>query len=155
MDSEKVRIKLGISGTYFGPKRPKYRVLFNDQLIKDDCISAESDVVEYVEFEVEYDTEQAVLKVELTNKEPSDTVENTDKTGIVQDLLLNIHEVVIDDIELGQLIWEKSEYRPDFPAGYTHPDNLKVLTNCVNLGWNGTWSLTWSNPVYIWLLENM
>jgi hypothetical protein len=55
--------------------------------------------------------------------------------------------VEIDEIDLGQVPFNLSEYRPDH--------NSDVVKNCVNLGWNGTWTLRWTNPFYIWLLENL
>jgi hypothetical protein len=29
------------------------------------------------------------------------------------------------------------------------------LDNCVNLGWNGTYTLKFASPFYIWLLEKL
>ena len=62
-------------------------------------------------------------------------------------MLLNIKSVEIDEIDLNQVPWNLGEYRP--------AHNTEVIRNCVNLGWNGSWSLTWTNPFYIWLLESM
>lgn len=146
-DLERVHVKLGISGTYWD-KRPQYRVEYNDTVALQGEITAESDVVEYVEFDCEYSTDEVALKVYLTNKTDSDTVENEDKTGIVNDMLLNIISCEIDEIDLGNLIYEKTEFVPDNPA-------KPVLKICVNLGWNGAWILRWTNPFYIWLLENI
>ena len=146
-DQEKLHVKLGLSGTYW-EKKPQYRVSVNDQVYADAIISGASDLVEYVEFDVEYATDSAVLKIELLNKENSDTIENSDKTAIVKDMLLNIVSVEIDEINLGQIPFNLSEYHP---SGQT----AIVVKNCVNLGWNGAWTLTWTNPFYLWLLEVM
>ena len=43
--SEKIKVVLGISGTYWD-KRPEYRVSMNDTVIKQDFVTADSDVVE-------------------------------------------------------------------------------------------------------------
>lgn len=145
-DLEQVHIKLGLSGTYWD-KRPQYRVSVNDQVFAEDSIKADSDVVEYVEFDVDYTTDSAVLKIELLGKEFSDTVENDDKTAILKDMLLNIVSVEIDEIDLGQIPFEHSEYQPE--------GRDEIVKNCVNLGWNGAWTLTWTNPFYIWLLETL
>jgi len=146
-DLERVHVKLGISGTYWA-KRPQYRVEYNDTVVCQGEITAESDVVEYVEFDCNYNTNDVTLRVYLTNKTDSDTVENEDKTAIVQDMLLNIISCEIDEIDLGNLIYETTEFVPD--------DNTKpVLRVCVNLGFNGAWTLRWTNPFYIWLLENI
>jgi len=146
-DLERVHVKLGVSGTYWD-KRPQYRVEYNDTVVCSGEITAESDVVEYVEFDCEYSTDDVALRVYLTNKTDSDTVENADKTAIVQDMLLNIVSCEIDEIDLGNLIYDRTEFVPDNA-------NNPTLKICVNLGWNGAWCLRWTNPFYIWLLENI
>lgn len=146
-DLERVHVKLGVSGTYWD-KRPQYRVEYNDTVVCSGEITSESDVIEYVEFDCEYSTDDVALRVYLTNKTDSDTVENEDKTAIVKDMLLNIVSCEIDEIDLGNLIYDKTEFVPDDPA-------KPVLKICVNLGWNGAWCLRWTNPFYIWLLENI
>jgi hypothetical protein len=145
-DQERVHVKLGLSGTYWD-KKPQYRVSINDQVLAQSSISADSDVVEYVEFDVEYSTDTVTLKIELLGKEFSDCVQSEDKTEILKDMLLNIHSVEIDEISLGQIPFNHSEYFPD------GRDDL--IKNCLNLGWNGAWNLTWNNPFYLWLLEKM
>jgi hypothetical protein len=147
MDKELVHVKLGLSGTYWD-KRPQYRVEFNDVIMCQGDITSESDVVEYVEFDCEYSTDDVALRVYLTNKTDSDTVENEDKTAIVRDMLLNIVSCEIDKIDLGNLIYDKTEFVPDNA-------NNPTLKICVNLGFNGAWTLRWTNPFYIWLLENI
>ena len=146
-DLEQVHVKLGISGTYWD-KRPQYRVEYNNTVVCSGEITSESDVVEYVEFDCEYSTDDVALRVYLTNKTDSDTVENADKTAIVKDMLLNIVSCEIDEIDLGNLIYDKTEF---VPIDSSKP----VLKICVNLGFNGAWTLRWTNPFYIWLLENI
>jgi hypothetical protein len=143
---EKLHLKLGLSGTYWD-KRPSFRINLNDQVLHSGTIQADSDVTEYLEFDVETADDLVTLSITLLDKEFSDTVENDDKTAIVKDMLLNIVSVEVDDIALGMVPFNMSEYRPE--------GRTDVVKNCMNLGWNGTWSLTWDNPFYIWLLENM
>ena len=152
-DKEQVHIKLGLSGTYWG-KKPQFRVSLNDQVLLEDSISADSDVVEYHEFDVEYSTDLAQLKIELLNKEFSDTVQTEDKTGILKDMLLNIESVEIDEISLNDIPFRLSEYTPSTPVMWQGVETTTVK-NCLNLGWNGAWTLSWANPFYIWLLETM
>ena len=151
--SEKIKVVLGISGTYWD-KRPEYRVSMNDTVIKQDFVTADSDVVEQIEFEFEYTTSEATLKVELLNKLPADTVENEDKTGILKDLLLNIKTIHVDDIDLGHLPYNMGKYKTLVPVDYKG-EITDTIPQCVNLRWNGAWTLTWTNPFYIWLLENL
>lgn len=152
-DQEKVHIKLGLSGTYWD-KRPQYRVSINDQIVLEGEIAAPSDEVEYIEFDADYATENAELKLEFLNKEFSDTVLSEDKTQILKDMLLNIVSVEIDDIALGQIPFNSSVYTPASPVEWDGV-TTQTVRNCLNLGWKGAWTLTWSNPFYVWLLENM
>ena len=105
--------------------------------------------IEYVEFDQEI-TEGAAqrLVIQLLNKDNSDTVQNEDKTEIVKDMLLHIKSIEIDEIALGNLTREKSQYQP-------YDSQFPVLDNCVDLGWNGDWILDFESPFYIWLLENI
>jgi len=152
-DKEKIHIKLGISGTYWD-KKPQYRILANDVVIKQDSIVKASDEIEYIEFDFEYGDEGACLGIQLEGKIPSDTVQNEDKTAIVKDLLLNIVSIEVDDIDLSQIPFRLSEYCPNSPVQF-RGETVDLVKNCMNLGWNGTWTLRWTNPFYLWLLENM
>ena len=147
MDKELVHVKLGLSGTYWD-KKPQYRVELNNTIMAQGEITAESGVTQYLEFDCEYETDNVVLQVFLTNKTNSDTVENEDKTAIIQDMLLNIVSCEIDEIDLSNLIYDVTEFVATDPSRPT-------LKKCINLGWNGAWTLTWNNPFYIWLLENI
>jgi predicted AlkP superfamily phosphohydrolase/phosphomutase len=146
-DTEKLHFKIGLSGTYWD-KHPIYTILVNDKIAITGKIDAESDVTEFIEFDQEIEEGTSTLSIRLENKENSDVVQNEDKTTIVKDLLLNIVSVEIDEIDLGHLIHSKSTFTGD-------EGDRPVLTKCVNLGWNGTWTLTFDSPFYIWLLENI
>jgi hypothetical protein len=91
------------------------------------------------------------LKIRLENKTASDTlVENGE---IVKDMLLNIDDIEIDDISLGNLLWS-AEYLLDKPQEYKG-NSINHLDGCVNLGWNGTYVLKFTTPFYVWLLEKL
>jgi hypothetical protein len=145
--AEKLHFKIGISGTYWR-KVPTYTILVNDAVLFTKEISAPSDEVFFIEFDHELEEGPATLKIRLENKDWTDTVQNQDKTEILQDMLLNIVNVEIDEIDLGNLIFTKSEFVGD-------EADRPVLDRCVNLGWNGTWTLPFDSPFYIWLLENI
>ena len=68
-------------------------------------------------------------------------------------MLLNIDGITIDDISLGQLLWN-AEYILDKPQQYNSKE-ITELANCVNLGWNGTYVFKFTSPFYIWLLEKL
>lgn len=145
-DPESLHIRIGISGTYWA-KRPRYRIEYNDTVVCEREIAGASGEVEYTDFDCTY-TDSLNLRVCLINKDQNDTVENSDKTAIVQDMLLNIESCSVDEIELDTLLWSKSEFRAE-------DETRPTLHQCVNLGWNGAWCLSWTNPFYLWLLESI
>jgi len=145
---EKLRFKIGLSGTYWA-KKPIYSILVNDQ-VKDTCeITTASDEVFFVEFDCEVSEGPCTLKIRLENKENPDTVtdDTTEEFVILKDMLLNIESVEIDEIDLGNLL---------FTAKFIGDDPSRpVLDKCKHLGWNGAWTLEFASPFYIWLLENI
>jgi hypothetical protein len=150
--TENLKFKIGLSATYFD-KKPNYAVFINDKEICTQTVTVDSDETFYIEFEesIDENTENTIF-VKLLNKQPNDTVTNDGK--IVQDMLLNIESIEIDEIDLGPLVWAASTYVPDHPQKF-NGEIIKELKNCVNLGWNGAYSLKFSSPFYIWLLENI
>ena len=149
--AEAMKFKIGLSGTYHN-NRPRYVVCVNDTEYASGTVSAESNETFYVEFDCALaENTENTLRIRLENKTREDTV--LDNGEIVKDLLLNIESIAIDDLDLGTLIWSKSLYRLDKPHKF---DNTIVteLTNCVNLGWNGTYEFAFTTPFYFWLLEN-
>ena len=147
-DTEKLHFKIGIAGTYW-KKVPVYSILINDSAIVDHkTVTGASEETYYEEFDYEVEEGPAVLKIRLENKDDGDTVQNEDKTKIIKDLLINIKSVEIDEIDVGNVIYTKSTFIGDDPE-------RPVLDNCIDLGWNGTWTLPFDSPFYIWLLENL
>ena len=147
---ERLHFKIGLAGTYWD-KKPQYSILINDSIVETREISVPSGEVSYIEFDRDVAEGSTTLKIRLENKTDSDVVKDDETKEdflIVKDLLLHIKSVEIDDINLGDIIWKKSTF--------TGADsNRPVLTNCVDLGWNGTWVLEFTSPFYIWLLENI
>jgi hypothetical protein len=148
---ETLKFKIGLSGTYWG-KKPQYSILIDDKVMASGFITEPSDSIEYILFSCELDEDSThQLKIRLENKEDEDTLKNPpvgDPYVIEKDMLLNIKSIEIDDFELNDLLWTASEFIPDDPY------RLK-LTHCVNLGWNGSYIIKFSCPVYFWLLESL
>ena len=145
--TEKLHFKIGLGGTYW-KKVPIYSILVNDDLIVTKEVETPSGKIAFAEFDYELAEGPCVLKIRLENKHWIDTVQNEDKTAILKDMLLNIKSVEIDEIDLGNLIYSKSQFVGD-------DADRPVLTNCLDLGWNGSWELPVESPFYIWLLENI
>jgi len=142
LNFETLNFKIGLTATYWG-RKPQYTVLLNGTTYAEgQC----DDSTLYVKFSADVLEDRAhCLEIRLENKTNLDTVVQGNE--IVKDMLLNIDSIEIDDIELGEVKWNKSEFRPDDP-------NKPTLTRCVNLGWNGSYQLKFSSPFYLWLLDN-
>jgi hypothetical protein len=148
LDTEKLHFKIGLAGSYWN-KRPVYSISVNDVVAIDKTeVTTASDEEFFVEFDVDVPEGPAVLKIRLENKNWKDTVQNEEKTEILKDMLLHIKSVEIDEIDLANMIYTKTEFVGD---DTTRP----TLDKCIDLGWNGTWSLPFNSPFYIWLLENI
>ena len=156
-DTEKLHVKIGISGTYW-KKVPHYKILLNDDVIAEADISQPSDTVEYMEFDAEYNTDSAIIGIQLTNKEDSDVqkdnYDDPDNYKIIGDMLLNVVSIEIDEIDLGHIIYDCGVYTVDHPVVH-HGETTSEIKKITSLGWNGTWRLTWTNPFYIWMLETI
>ena len=147
-NSETLIFRIGVSGSYWD-KKPAYSVSVNGVEQVSAVIDSGTGVVEYAEFTLAVAEDSPhLLEIKLLNKTDDDVVQSQDKTEIVKDMLLNIESISIDDIELGQIKWDESEFIAEDPVRPT-------LKNCVNLGWNGSYRLKFSSPFYLWLLEKM
>jgi hypothetical protein len=155
MSTETLKFKITLSGTFWD-KRPKFSIWIDEVKIQDGEITgAEHQTIEFSQ-EITEDTSHQ-LKIRLENKEDTDVVKNNDDPvnfKVVKDMLLNIEDITIDDISLGNLLWSHSKYYPDQKKNITGEEG-ECLTECVNLGWNGTYIVEFSSPIYIWLLENI
>lgn len=156
-DVEKLKFKIGISGTYWG-KAPEYSVAISGNQYARGLISVPAGEIQYIEFDAEIADGVQRLEISLLNKELADTVKgDPDENGnitIAKDMLLNVEHIEIDDIDVGHLRYSKSHYELVKKQLY-NGQIVSGIDSCVNLGWNGTYVLEFSSPFYIWLLENL
>ena len=148
MHEEKLSFVVTLSGTFW-EKRPQFSIWLDDHIVIQSEIA--SAVQQPVSFEHIVDEGGHSLKIRLENKTTSDTV--IENNEVVKDLLLNIDDITIDEISLGNLLWS-AEYILDEKQMYQGQE-IDHLDNCVNLGWNGTYVLNFTSPFYIWLLEKL
>jgi len=148
MEHESLEFAVTVSGTYWD-RKPQFSIWLDDHVIIQTSISSESQQPH--KFTRTIDEGEHTLKIRLENKTSSDTqIVNGEVTN---DMILNIDDITIDDISLGQLLWD-AEYKLDKPQQYNGKE-ITELDNCVNLGWNGTYVLKFTSPFYIWLLEKL
>ena len=148
MNEEKLSFVVTLSGTFWD-RRPQFSIWLDDHaVIQSEIISTAQ---QPVTFERIIDEGLHTLKIRLENKIATDTlIENGE---VVKDMLLNIDDITIDDISLGNLLWS-AEYILDEKQMYQGKE-IDHLDGCVNLGWNGTYVLKFTSPFYIWLLEKL
>lgn len=100
--------------------------------------------------EVSDDDGEHELRIVMKHKITEHT--ELDNTGnIVRDVMLTISDIKFDDIDCGKIFFEKSIYTHDFNGSQpTVHDQFFGSMGC-----NGTVSLKFTTPLYLWLLENM
>ena len=90
------------------------------------------------------------LTFELFGKQPEHT-KITETGEIVSDALLKINNITLDSIYLDQIFQSLALYHHDV-NGSQAPADYKFYGS---IGCNGTVTLKFTTPVYLWLLENM
>jgi hypothetical protein len=148
MNEEKLSFVVTLSGIFW-EKRPQFSVWLDDHVVTQSELV--SSAQQTVAFEHTVDEGPHTLKIRLENKTINDTV--IENGEVIKDMLLNIDDITIDDISLGNLLWS-AEYILDNKQTYNGQE-IDHLDGCVNLGWNGTYTLKFTSPFYIWLLEKL
>jgi hypothetical protein len=101
-------------------------------------------------FELPDDDSEHELKFVLKNKTSDHTRVDADG-NIVSDARLIISDLMFDGIRLGHMVTEQVVYTHDFNGtGQLTQDKFYGEIGC-----NGTVSLKFSTPIYLWLLEHM
>ena len=103
-----------------------------------------------VEHEISDDDGDHELKFVLKNKK-SDHTQVDAQGNILSDAVLSITDISFDSVDCDYLISTLARYHHDY-NGSQAPVIDKFYGN---IGCNGTVSLKFSTPIYIWLLENM
>jgi len=121
-------------------------------IVLDDTVVFEQTITEPTKFYHTLSDDEAAheLKFVLNNKKPEHT--KIDSEGnIVEDACVIINDLEFDAIALGQIVPEIAMYEHDF-NGTGQPTQDKFYSH---MGCNGTVSLKFNTPIYLWLLENM
>ena len=100
--------------------------------------------------DIDEDDAEHQLRVVLKNKLSEHTKIDADH-NITQDAVLNIGSFEFEEIDVNQVVQEQAVYYHDFNGSAA-----EIQDKCFgSMGCNGTLSLKFSTPIYIWLLENM
>ena len=97
--------------------------------------------------------DQALAESEIVNVEHEfEDVEDVEHTlTIVSDRVINISNLMLDEISLGQVLYELADYTHDFNG--TQPEITEKFYG--TMGCNGQVKLVFTSPVYLWLLERL
>lgn len=120
--------------------------------IDDDCIINTDHVDSDIQFNQELAEDEAEheLRIVLKNKVSAHT-KIDDQNQRIEDVVLLINDLCFDGIQLGHNCQQLMIYTHDFngTGDITH-DKFYGEMGC-----NGTVSLKFTTPMYLWLLENM
>ena len=149
MEQESLEFEVTVSGKYWS-KKPQFSIWLDNKVIIQTEISSES--LQTHKFTHTVDEGEHVLKIKLENKTDSDTLIVDGKVS--KDMLLNINDITINNISIGQLLWSESTFILDKAHEYQGKE-VTEIASCVNLGWNGSYTFKFNSPYYIWLLEKL
>ena len=159
MQTERLKFKIELYATYWD-KAPIAELLINNESQHRSEIKGTEKEPTVIEFEKELtEGEKYKLTISRSGKDIKQTVLNAEGK-IEKDQLLHIKSIEIDEIDIGALVYE-GLYTPTYPepwysqqieAGQT-PE--KTFKNVTAMGHNGSWTLSFESPFYMWLLENL
>ena len=120
--------------------------------IDDLCVHEHSHVSETYDicYEINDDDADHVLRFVLKNKLPEHT-SITESGEIESDARLLIKNIQFDDMDCDLITYQSALYHHDF-NGTGAPTQERFYGE---MGCNGTVSLKFTTPIYLWLLENL
>ena len=157
-NKENIKIQIELFADFW-KKPPSAKIMIGENSYFEGTVEGTKEKPTLIEFTHECENDKKYeLIIERSGKDQHQTKVEAGK--IVKDQLLHIKTIIVDDIELGTLIYE-GEYTPNYPepwatqqkeAGNELPESFK---NAIILGHNGTWKLPFTSPFYMWLLDNL
>jgi hypothetical protein len=103
-----------------------------------------------IEHEIADDDSDHELRFVLKHKQSAHTKVDADG-NIISDATVTVRDIKFDGIDCQYLTTTLAQYQHDFNG----TGNATTQSFYGELGCNGTVSLKFSTPIYIWLLENM
>jgi len=103
-----------------------------------------------VKHDVVDDNQERELRIVVSGK-TQDHTKIDEQGNIIKDVIVSIKNITIDSIDISQLFNEKCIYTHNFNG--TQPEIQDSFYGAA--GCNGTVSLKFTTPIYLWLLESM
>ena len=154
MATENIKFKLELFSTYWD-KAPTCEILINNISKWKGEVLGTDDKPTKINFEHTLnENETYKLILDRQGKDISQTI--MENGEIKKDQMLHIKSIEIDDINIGALVYE-GVYKPTYPEPWAseQKDLPETLKNVTQLGHNGTWTMSFTSPFYMWLLENL
>jgi hypothetical protein len=102
------------------------------------------------EHDIADDDAEHEFRIVMKHKQLSHTQLDQDN-NIVQDAVLTVSDIAFDDIPLEQILSDLSVYTHDFNGTQAQSQHRFYG----DMGCNGTVSLKFTTPLYLWMLEHM
>ena len=118
----------------------------DQQFINIDHVQGSQDLV----IELPDDEAEHELRFVMKNKKVEHTLVD-ENNNIVKDAGLSITDMAFDEIKLGHMLTDLAVYTHDFNG--SQPEIQDTFYS--EMGCNGTVSLKFTTPIYLWLLESM
>ena len=141
---EKIKFKAVIDSEYFN-NPPYLRISIGDDVLADFPVTEET-VIEK-ELTVE-DDKTYKLNFTLYDKSKYDTVIEDGK--IVKDTVVKIKQVEVDDVDITSMLSINQD-----TFYYIHDGSTEKHAFYDTMGVNGTSTIEFTTPFYVWLLENL
>lgn len=150
-----MKIKIGLHAKDIVDNSPELDIKVGRKLLKTVVLEDHDPII--LEFNEDFVKKQHTLSITLKNKTNNDTVLN--ETGEMEkSMSVTIDFIEFEDINISSMLFTHSSFYPDYPEPWysqqeTKPD--KSLKNCLDMGWNGTFKLKFTSPIFEWFLENL
>jgi hypothetical protein len=103
-----------------------------------------------VSHDIVEDNSEHELQIILKHKQPQHTTIDADG-NITKDAVINIDSFEFEEINVNQVVQDLAVYTHDFNGSAAETQDQFFGS----MGCNGTLSLKFSTPIYVWLLEHM
>jgi len=141
---ETLKFKIALESEWFN-NPPNFRVSINNDTLIDGPLREPI----IIDREIQLEDEQSyTLNFTLHDKSKHDT-EIDEQNNILKDTLVKIKKVEIDDIDITQMLSTNSDI-----FYYRHDDGT-IDPFYDTMGVNGTSTVEFTTPFYVWLLENL
>ena len=129
-------------------EHPLITIALNGNQVWQDTVSSYTDI----SLDLDITEEENELTFTYSNKDPKNDVVLEDGVPVL-DKRVEIKRIAFDEIALDFFSFDDDDCLKFIPADETAPESNGFTAT--KLSWNGTSTLTFTSPVYIWLLENL